>query len=188
MTPNQTPGRPRLGTRRHVVSRTAVAVLATASLIGACSSSDGDADDAAVEESTDDGETADGGGGAAPDDVGSGVVRIDGVENGGFVGDCEMTRNFGADDVGDLSSSEGLSVIVAVDNVESQPAEELNFVMINDENFRVVNVPGTVESITESGARTSSGSRDYVTIVFAGTLEDGRAVEAELLCELQNKF
>ena len=111
-----------------------------------------------------------------------------GVENGGFVGDCEIARNSGGDDVGDLSSSDGLSVIVAVDNVESQPTEELNFVMLNDENFRVVNVPGTVESITESGSRTSSGSRDYVTIVFAGTLEDGRAVEAELLCELQNKF
>lgn len=171
----------------------------TAALVGACSSSDDDADEATAdgasttvvdagttdavtvdEVSADDGESA-------SVEVGTGVLRIDGTEYDGFVGDCDISRDFGGEDVGDLSEP-GLEVIVAIDNVESQPAEELNFVMINEESFKVFNAPGTIESISESGTRTTSGSSDVVTVVFAGPLDDGRAVEAEVVCSLQNAF
>ena len=179
--------------------RTAAALLATAAPLGACSSSDDDSDvatadgasttvdagtvDEAVtvdDASADDGESTSA-------EVGTGVLRIDGTEYDGFVGDCEISREAGAEDVGDLSNS-GLEVIVAIDNVESQPAEELNFVMIDETSFRVLNAPGTIESISETGARTTSGSSDVVTAVFAGPLDDGRAVEAEVVCSLQNAF
>lgn len=126
-------------------------------------------------------------GGPTSDDVGSGSVRIDGVEFGGFEGDCQINRNSGREVVGDLSTS-GLTVVVGVDNIDSQPAEELNFVMINEESFEVLNAPGGIESISESGSRTSSGSVDFATVVFAGTLDDGRAVEGEFVCALQNAF
>lgn len=85
-------------------------------------------------------------------------------------------------------SEPGLEVIVAIDNVESQPTEELNFVMIHDESSKVFNAPGTIEGISESGTRTTSGSSDVVTVVFTGPLDDGRAAEAEVACSLQNAF
>ncbi len=181
--------------------RSAAALLAAGALIAACGGSDDDAEPAAdepAEAPADDGSSdnasddSDSGGGdaGATDTIGNGVLRIDGVESTGFSGDCEISRGFGGEDVGDVSV-EGLSVIVAIDNVdESNPdiENDLNFVMINERQFRVINEGGDIESITEIGSRSSDGSRDYVTIRFAGTLNDGRAVEADVYCELQNQF
>ncbi len=181
--------------------RPAAALLAAGVLIAACGGSDDDAEPAADEpaEAPADGgsseaanDDADSGGGdaGATDTVGNGVLRIDGVESTGFSGDCEISRDFGGEDVGDVSV-EGLSVIVGIDNVdESNPDDEndLNFVMINERGFRIRNQPGDIVSITEVGSRSSSGSQDFVTIRFAGALDDGRAVEADVYCELQNQF
>ncbi len=121
-------------------------LLAATSLVAACSSSDDEPDDTTANESNGDVEVdGDGGsdvddgptdaGGPTSDDVGSGSVRIDGVEFGGFEGDCQINRNSGREVVGDLSTS-GLTVVVGVDNIDSQPAEELNFVMINEGELR----------------------------------------------------
>ncbi len=196
----QTQGRS--GTRSRRVHRTAIAVLMVTSITAACSSSDDDADDDAPTDDavaeagadSEDGAGEDAGGddgsGPSTDAAGSGILRIDGVTFDGMEGDCDISRDFGGSDVGDLATR-GLEVIVAVDNVDAEdpPSEDdQNFVMINEESFRVLNQPGTIDSITESGARTADGSRDLVRVVFAGTLDDGRAVEAELDCILQNEF
>ncbi|MEL6894330.1 MAG: hypothetical protein AAFP84_22250 [Actinomycetota bacterium] len=80
---------------------------------------------------------------------------------------------------------------VAIDNVNAEDPttdEDRNFVMINEDGFRVRNDPGTIESITEVCDRSSEGSLDYVDVLFVGALDDGRAVEAQIVCILQNQF
>ena len=207
MTNRRTP----LSIASHGRSRTgrSAAVGAAALLVAACSGSDGDTDDGAAEpvpaeadadggdatgadtaELADDSDAGDGGagGGLGPDDVGTGVLRIDGVDFADMRGDCEISRSFGSEDVGDVSAP-GKSVIVGVDNVEAAGDDAVNFIMINETSFRVRNTDqGTIDTIDEIGVRTSNGSIDYATVVFAGTLEDGQSVVAELVCELQNQF
>lgn len=176
------------------LARTTLSVLAAATLIAACGGSDDTASESAdapaeASDSNSDAEPANDGepGGT----VGDGLLRIDGTEYPGFSGDCEITRGAGSEDVGDVSIV-GKTVIVAIDNVDEanvDNANDLNFIMTNESGFRVRTTDrGTIESITETGSRTSDGSRDYVTVLFAGSLEDGRSVEAEVFCELQNKF
>lgn len=134
-----------------------------------------------------------GGGGPSEDEVGNGVVEVDGEVFEGFVGDCEISRGFGTEDVGDLSDP-GLSVIIGIDNVDSEPEQLINFVVLNEDAFRMStqgsgsNVPGVLESVNEVGPRTASGSRDIVTVEFSGPRDDGAAVTAQIVCELQNEF
>ncbi len=186
------------------LARITFSALAVATLVAACGGSDdassepGEAStdqvtDAPVESSDSSNETEseptnDGEPGGT---VGNGLLRIDGVEYPGFSGECEILRGSGSEDVGDLSV-EGKQVIVAIDNVDPDAvdnANDLNFIMTNETSFRVRNTDrGTIESISEIGSRTSDGSRDYVTVLFAGALEDGSSVEAEVFCVIQNKF
>ncbi len=176
------------------LARITLSALAVATLVAACGGSDdasSEPGDAPVESSDSSNETEseptnDG----EPDGtVGNGLLRIDGVEYPGFSGDCEIGS--GSEDVGDLSTESG-PIIVAIDNVDPDAvdnANDLNFIMTTASAFRVRNTDrGTIESITEIGSRTSDGSRDYVTVLFAGPLEDGTSVEAEVFCVLQNKF
>ncbi len=176
------------------LARITFSALTAATLVAACGGSDdasSESGDAPVESSDSSSETEgeptnDGEPGGT---VGNGLMRIDGVEYTGFSGNCEIGS--GSEDVGDLST-ETKPIIVAIDNVDDAApdnANDLNFIMTNASSFRVRTTEnGTIESITEIGSRTSEGSRDYVTVLFAGSLEDGRSVEAEVFCELQNKF
>ena len=105
-----------------------MAVLAAAALIAACSSSDDESDDGAApandttpdveaeggdveggdveggdaDQPADDAGGSSGEGGLSGDDVGSGLLRIDGEEFTGFQGDCQISRGFGSEDVGAL--------------------------------------------------------------------------------------
>jgi FKBP-type peptidyl-prolyl cis-trans isomerase len=47
---------------------------------------------------------------------------------------------------------------------------------------------GEITSLTELGPRTADGSRDIVEVHFAGVLEDGTTIDADVVCELQNAF
>ncbi len=123
------------------------------------------------------------------EDSGSGLVRLDGVEYPNFVGDCFVHRGLGDDllpvEVGDLATP-GLTVVVGVDNVASEPDQEANFVMLNGESFRMAGLGGngTIDSIEYVGPRASFGSVELALVAFSGTTDDGLPVVAELVCEI----
>ena len=181
--------------------KAALLALAFALTIAACGSSD-DSEASDPAESSTDAETTSGDTGDAttgepePEDagdegdagaavaVGSGTLTIDGVENPGFEGECEISRANGAEPVGDVSAGE-LDTLVVMDNVASGPAQEMNFSITS----------GTILSIRETDAAPTNGTVDSVAYVsepsgnaavvaFSGTTEDGRAVVAEVGCSL----
>ncbi len=131
-------------------------------------------------------------------EVGSAVVRVDGVEYSDFEGECDISRGYGAEDVGQLSTP-GFEVLVGIDNVEAHPDAQMSLTVFGEESFDLrdlVNRPdttgladsGTLDSISEIGDRVSEGTRDHVMVRFAGTLDDGTYVEADVHCELQNAY
>ncbi len=181
--------------------KAALLALAFALTIAACGSSD-DSEASDPAESSTDAETTSGDTGEAttgesdPEDagdegdagaavaVGTGTLTIDGVENPGFAGECEISRANGAEPVGDVSTGE-LDTLVIMDNVASGPAQEMNFSITS----------GTILSIRETDAAPTNGTVDSVAYVdepsgnaavvaFTGTTEDGRAVVAEVGCSL----
>ncbi|WP_152649261.1 hypothetical protein [Demequina flava] len=132
------------------------------------------------------------------EDVGTASLHVDGVEFSDFLGDCEISRNNGAEDVGDLNEGDIVTVI-AIDNVAAHEDIAMNYVAINKEEFTFrdlmgaagVDDPtadGVITTLTELGPRTADGSRDIVEVRFAGILEDGTTVDADIVCELQNAF
>ncbi|GIG55017.1 hypothetical protein [Demequina activiva] len=127
-----------------------------------------------------------------------GVLRVDGVESPDFEGECDINRNNGREDVGSLEEP-GLKVLVALSNSEANPEGPMIYTALAEDTFTLrdaVNRPGassadnrgTLESITELGERSPDGSRELVLVRFAGTLSGGSAVEADVVCELQNAF
>ncbi len=184
--------------RRPVTA--ALLALAFALTIAACGSSD-DSEASDPAESSIDAETTSGDTGetttgeSEPDDagdegdagaavaVGSGTVTIDGVENTGFEGECEISRANGAEPVGDVSAGE-LDLVVAVDNVASGPAQEMNFVLTGSSGIFSVSTPdrssGTIDGIAYVGEPSESAA----VVEFSGTTDDGRAVVAQLGCSL----
>jgi hypothetical protein len=182
--------------------KVALLALAFALTIAACGSSDDSEASDPAESSTDSGETASSDTGDAttgesePDDagdegeagaavaVGSGTLTIDGVENPGFEGECEISRANGAEPVGDVSTGE-LDTNVGMDNVASNPAQEMNFSITFGTLFSIRETDaaptnGTVDSIAYVG----EPSGDAAVIAFTGTTEDGRAIVAEVGCSL----
>ncbi|WP_152649872.1 hypothetical protein [Demequina oxidasica] len=154
-------------------------------------SSEADGADEATEE-------APGAGGPIPDDVGNATLYVDGVEFNDFTGDCEISREHGKKDVGDLNEGD-ISAIIAIDNVKAHEDMAMNYVAINEERFRFgdpleaagVGGPrnkGEILTMTEKGPRGADGSRDIVEVRFAGVLEDGTEINADVICELQNAF
>ncbi|WP_152650270.1 hypothetical protein [Demequina aestuarii] len=139
-------------------------------------------------------------GGYTSDDVGDATLRVNGVEFPDFTGDCEISREAGSKDVGDLTEGD-IQVIVGIDNVVAQEGQDeafMNYTAINEESFRFgdlagvsgVDTParGEITTIKELGPRTAEGSRDIVEVRFSGVVEDGTTLEADVVCELQNAF
>jgi hypothetical protein len=135
---------------------------------------------------------------AAPvEDVGNGVVRVAGAEYPDFEGECDISNGFGGEDVGELSTD--LNFLVGIDNTVAYPDAPISFVVLGADSilFRdlsgrpeTAGLPegGTVDSLTEVSDRVADGSRDIVTVRFAGTLDDGTAIEADVVCKIQNAF
>ena len=75
----------------------------------------------------------------------------------------------------------------------------MNYVALNEESFTFRDLTGAagvsgpsakgvITSLTELGPRTPDGSRDIVEVRFAGMLDDGTTLDANVVCELQNAF
>gem|GEM_PF-1015079 len=187
-------------------AQVAAVVVVLASTLAACSpateSEPGDsgaqpattADESTGDEGTSDAPAA---GGFTSDDVGNATLRIDGVEFPDFAGDCEISRGNGKEDVGDLNTGD-IVTIIAIDNVTAHEDQSMNYIALNEESFRFRdltgaagvgnNAAGDITTLKELGPRTADGSRDIVEVRFAGTFEDGTAIEADVVCELQNAF
>ncbi|MEV8254248.1 hypothetical protein AB0O95_09815 [Rhodoglobus sp. NPDC076762] len=190
---------------RARTARLAAIVLAVSATLAACSpAADEPADSATTEESTTDETTGDeetpaepAAGGLSSDDVGNATLRINGVEFPDFTGDCDISRQAGSEDVGDLTMP-GLFMILALDNVKAHEEMSMNLVSVADGGFRFGDLTGAagvgspakgqLTPQSELGARTVDGSRDIVEVRWAGEFEDGTPIEADVVCELQNKL
>lgn len=123
------------------------------------------------------------------DDVGSGLVRVDGVEYSNFLGSCNVHRGFGENfvpiPVGDLSDPD-LSVLVGIDNLESKPEMKFNFTIVGGETFRMSGFggDGTIDNIAYLSDMSHSGSVSMALVAFSGTTKDGVPVVAEIVCEI----
>ena len=183
----------------------AVLALACAAKLAACSPGAGPGDpgsapSAPVDGSSGDEQTTDepDGVGYTPEDVGNGTLTVNGVTFPDFVGDCEINRNNGREDVGDLNEGD-INTIIGIDNVEAHLESSMSYVAISEESFTFRDPQsaagvglgrhkGVINTMTELSPRTASGSRDIVEVRFAGVLEDGTTVDADVVCELQNTF
>ncbi len=167
----------------------------TAVPLAACSSSDDDSsssDDPTTTEasSSDPAPDSNDSNGYSAEDSGSGTLTVDGTPIEGFEGECEISRDNGKEDVGDLSL-EGIEIILAIDNVESSPAEEMNYIVVGSTyTFRSGgNGDGELSSIGYVGGRNSlSDTRDIGLVNFTGTTAEGVEVSAEVVCITQNMF
>lgn len=140
-----------------------------------------DASEAAAGEPEDAGDDGDGGAAIA---VGTGTLTIDGVENPGFEGECEVSRANGAEPVGDVSTGE-LDTVVVLDNVASNPAQEMNFSIFFGTTFSILETdPPPTNATLDSVAYVGESSGDTAVIKFSGTTDDGRPVVAEVGCSL----
>lgn len=147
----------------------------------------------------DGGDDGTGGAGAhTSDDVGTATVFVDGVEFPDFTGDCEISRQNGKEDVGDLNEGD-IVLVVGIDNVAAHEDSAMNYIAINEESFTFrdhagvtgvagPSAKGTIETLTELGPRAADGSRDIVQVRLGGVLEDGTTLDADVVCELQNAF
>lgn len=176
-----------------------VVLTALAIVLSACGSSGSDTDDAVTPDSvsptsvastTSEPSPAQGDGGFTAEDIGSGVVWVDGVEYPDFVGECAVHRGlnpetYEANPVGDISEPD-LSVLVAIDNVDSNPALEANFVITVEPNFRMAgfDVAGIIDSIAYVDPPTPFGSIELARVAFTGTTDTGTPVVAEVVCEI----
>jgi hypothetical protein len=113
------------------------------------------------------------------------------VEFPDFTGNCEISGRNGKEDVGDIVA------IIGIDNVKAHEDSAMNYVALNEESFTFrdpmgavgvggPSAKGKITSLTELGTRTADGSRDIVEVRFAGVLEDGTTIDADIVCELQN--
>ncbi len=175
----------------------AIALLTTLAIVlSACGSSDSDTESSGASASTDapDGATEptapNGDAGDPAGESGSGTVSVDGVEHSDFVGECLISRGldpvtYEALEVGDLST-EGLNVVVGIDNVASGPEVEANYVMVGATTFRMAGIggPGTIDSIDYVGPPPSTSATELVLVAFSGTTDDGLSVVAEVVCEV----
>ncbi|MBH0108584.1 hypothetical protein I6E81_00200 [Salinibacterium sp. NG22] len=186
-------------------ARVAAIVVAVTATLAACSPAAEPADSATSEETTTTDETVGdeetteepATGGLSTDDVGNATLRINGIEFPDFTGDCEITRGFGTEDVGDLNDGD-IVTIIGIDNVDTHEDMLMNYIALDEESFRFRdqeaaagvgnNTNGTISTLTEISARTADGSRDIVEVRFAGAFEDGTPIEADIVCELQNAF
>ncbi len=134
------------------------------------------------------------------DDIGTGWVTYDGVRDGGYRGDCDIDRQNGSEDVGDLATP-GLTVLVGVSNESAEAPSRLG-------NYKIIIDPTAFNTTDEDGAangeqptRGSISSIAYgsefspksqssviALVIFTGETEDGVPVVAELVCGIQNKF
>ena len=125
---------------------------------------------------------------------GTGSVSYDGVQYDDFRGNCELSRNSGREDMGDVADTVGLRPSVAIDNVASTPAVEMNFVIISSAlRFTMVRgaerVSGTVSQLGYDGPLTPKGTSQAVApVVFTGQTTEGVPVVARIICEIQNRF
>jgi hypothetical protein len=115
-------------------ARVAAMVLAISATLAACSpAADNPADSATTEESTTtDENTGDEGtpdepaaAGYTSNDVGKATLAVSGVEFPDFVGDCEISRGNGKEDVGDLNEGD-IVTIIGIDNVKAHEDSAMN--------------------------------------------------------------
>ncbi len=96
-------------------TKVSLALLTAVLAVSGCSSSDDETADSdpTTTAASDEGASSSGSesepdestsGGYTADDEGSGSLTVDGVENEGFLGECEIARANGAEDVGDQSA------------------------------------------------------------------------------------
>ncbi len=204
-----TPLRPFAASALRPRARTAwlaAGALAITATLAACAPSSDEAPTSAASEAADttDGTTTDDGtsdsdaGGFTSDDVGNATLRVDGVEFPDFTGDCEISRENGKFDVGDLNDGD-IVTIIGIDNVKAHEDEAMNYVALNEESFTFRDLTGAagvsgpsakgvITSLPELGPRTPDGSRDIVEVRFAGMLDAGTTLDANVVCELQNAF
>lgn len=132
------------------------------------------------------------------DDVGNATLFVDGVEYPDFTGDCEISRQNGKEDVGDLNEGD-IVLIIGIDNVAAHEDSAMNYVALDEDGFTFrdlagaagvaeASADGTIDTLTELGPRSADGSRDIVLVRLAGVLDDGTALDADVVCELQNAF
>ncbi|GAA3622904.1 hypothetical protein GCM10022200_01360 [Microbacterium awajiense] len=149
-------------------------------------------------EASDDGAVTTGAGAYTSDDVGNATLFVDGVEFPDFTGDCEISRQNGKEDVGDLNEGD-IVLVVGIDNIAAHEDSAMNYVALNEETFTFRDLAGAagvggssadgiIDTLTELGPRSADGSRDIVLVRLAGFLDDGTAVDADVVCELQNAF
>ena len=175
-----------------------VALLVFAAVpLAACSSGDDDSsstdDPSTTEVSSDDpapdsNESA--AGGYSAEEAGTGTLTVDGTRIDGFTGECEISRDNGREDVGELSL-DGIEIVLAIDNVDSSPAEEMNYIVVGSTyTFRSAgNGDGNLSGIGYAGVRNSlSETRDIGLVNFTGTTAEGLEVSAEVVCITQNMF
>ncbi len=196
-------------------TKTLALVASLTMLAGAaagCGSSDDSADSAPVESDEGGAETTDGDGEApdtaaeqsgveySSDDLGTGAVTYDGTRDAGYQGSCEISRENGKQDVGDIAAP-GLKAIVAIDNSAVEGAtRQGNFTILLDttafsttteEDARNGTPPinGSITDIAYGSGLTPYGKTQAIALVtFTGETEDGVPVVAEVVCEIQNKF
>jgi len=131
--------------------------------------------------------------GSTASDIGSGSVWYDGVQHDGFLGSCELSRLNGREEMGDLANLEGIRISVAIDNVKSSPAMEMNFTVSSNLEFRIVRgaerLKGTVSQLAYESALSPKGTSQAIArVAFTGETTDGVPVVGRVVCEIQNKF
>jgi hypothetical protein len=131
--------------------------------------------------------------GLAGAEIGHGSVWYDGVQHDDFLGDCQLSRLNGREEMGDLANLEGVRISVGIDNVASSPAMEMNFVVYSSLDFTMVRgaerMRGTISQLAyESELSPKGTSQAIAKVAFTGATGDGVPVVARVWCEIQNKF
>lgn len=127
-------------------------------------------------------------------DEGTGTLWVDGVQFDGFRGQCMISRRNGAEELGELSNREGLSMIMGIDNVAANTGSEMNFKVYSDSVFTISRPPareqpGTLTRVAREGQPSPKGKSTMLGLVsFTGTTATGEAIIAHVVCELQNKY
>ncbi len=127
-------------------------------------------------------------------DQGNGTLWVDGVQFANFRGSCDIARQNGAEDLGELSNPAGLKMLAGIDNVDAASGDDMSFKVTSDSimKFRRGLTPerrGTITRVAlESEPARKSESTMLALVSFTGATLSGTSVEAHIVCELQNKY
>lgn len=125
--------------------------------------------------------------GYTTDDLGSGTVRIGDVEYTGFDGQCEFSKEFGAEVVDD-PDGDGVQLVLGIDNAESSAQPQLGITATSTSGFRLLGHSakrGEFTAMEFAGPRTVMEYVDIALVAITGATEDDDQLEAELVCLIQ---